>query len=127
MGSLIGRHSAPISAYRLTPHSRHAARGIGATIQTMRHTALFLLAAAVTAACTPEEPRPAQARRAVGQDRPELASTIPLPSGDGRVYIISVPGGLSIERSTCVVHVTSDGSHSSTACTPPSINLPVAN
>lgn len=101
--------------------------GIGATIQTMRHTALFLLAAAVTAACTPEEPRPAQARRAVGQDRPELASTIPLPSGDGRVYVITAPDGLGIEQATCMVHVSQDGAHSSMACTPPSVHMPKVN
>lgn len=78
-------------------------------------------------ACTPEEPRPAHPARQVGQDKPELSGTVALPSGDGRVYVITAPDGLVVEQSTCMLHVSQDGAHSSMACTPPSVHMPKVN
>jgi len=70
--------------------------------------AVVLCGCAPSRDAAPRAPKPPPAK-------PSTAASITLPSDDGRVHIIDVPG--RHETTRCLVHVI--GQHSTIACLPP--------
>lgn len=89
----------------------------------MRLAIASLLAAALTAACSPSKPsRPLPATSA----KPHVSATVDLPNGDGRVHVIKDPDALGVEVTTCFVLAGASGAQG-IACAPPRIELPAVS
>ena len=71
----------------------------------MRLTALLLAALVAGCSAQADEAPKRRAHRVIAE--PSVVSTIKLPSDDGRVHIVEIPGAYEVER--CAVYVGPTG------------------